>query len=254
MNEKDYCICIMTFDKRLEQVTKFVKALREQTNADIYLGVNGPYKGKFNEEYRKKILELCAEIPNLYCFFSLKFRSATFTFNQMMINSGHQHCILSNDDIEIQPGFIDEVVDHYFNKTNQAFLEIFGFSTFFVNKDFMDKWGWFNEFYLGLGFEDHEFAHRRDGFYSQATSMTTSKIRHMMMDNPLAENGANVVGSKSDNLDRYHKFNQKLWNMRMAVGNQIKSNGKTALAESQEADINFRPFERFYMDNYERFW
>jgi hypothetical protein len=158
----------------------------------------------------------------------------------MIINSGHEHCIINNDDLRIFPGFIDEVVDEYFNKSNREFMEILGFASFFVNKTFMDDFGWFNECYLGLGHEDSEFA-RRAEYYSHAKIFKSTKIFFSDSEESnkdLFNQGANTIGKPGDgtNLHKYHKFNHALY------------------YAGQGPKQNFRPFERFFMDNYEKFW
>lgn len=241
-HENEFAICIMTFSKRLEQVMKLVHSFRAQTTADIFLGVNGPYKPPFDQEYRKSILNFCAAVPNTYCSFSVQFRGVAYTWNDMLVHCGHEYALINNDDIEILPGYMDEVTDFYFNKTDKGLTRVnSAFGSFFVSKTFMNAHGWFNEHYLGLGWEEIEFLDRRGHRTLPCSIFNTPKLVHIGLQpeftKDIVSEGAKTVGT-AKGLEKYHSFNKGLYD------------GKS----HNEPSASYRPYEKFYMDNYATFW
>jgi hypothetical protein len=157
---RNYCIAITTFSKRQRYIKNLVHSIRAQSDIDIYLCVNCDYNEPFDEDYRKFIMGLCSEYSNIYTTFYLKFRGLTKMWNDAIINGCKQYTCIMNDDSIVTEGFIDELVAN--NANNQDILKINnGWACFIVNKDYLENSGFFNEYYIGIGYEDCDFVRQR---------------------------------------------------------------------------------------------
>ena len=52
----NFTVAITTFSKRFNYLESLVKQVREFTNHDILIAINGDYQEKFNNDYRKNVL------------------------------------------------------------------------------------------------------------------------------------------------------------------------------------------------------
>jgi len=231
MNQNRFAICVVTYSKRFELLKRILSNIRSQTNIDVYIAINGDYKTEFDENYRKEILNECLKYERVYPSFYLKFRGLAKIWNDCIVHSCAEHIILSNDDVVIKEGFFNDFID-YINKSPKTLLTVNkSFSTFYLNKHYADVSGYFNETFLGIGWEDTEFM-RRANLGKHFETFATDKIVNLSHEhNDLKDQGANVT------LVKYHTFNEYMF--------------KTQKIETIE---NFRPYEKFYMDNYQTFW
>jgi len=101
-------------------------------------------------------------------------------------------------------------------------------SSFLVNKNYLTNAGYFNEYYIGIGFEDTEFVHRIGEFISYDTNDWISLTEESKRTFPGNES-AEINSSK-----HYSSFNHRLFD-------------ETRLISVGE---NFRPYEKFYIDNF----
>jgi hypothetical protein len=227
-----YCITITTCEPRLELVKKTLAMFREQTNIPIFLFVNGNYIPPHSENYRKAILEQCLKYDEIYPSFYGKFRGLSKIWNDQICHSGHEDILMTNDDITILPGFVDEFEKAYFSMNPRTCLKINScWSTVFLNKSWMDGRGYFDEHhYLGIGFEDTEFVSRN----GDAPVFNTDKHINLSGQTSLRDAGAKTP---SDNCPNYNNWNHVWWH-----------------THTPTPGTNFRPFEHYYDENYGIFW
>jgi GT2 family glycosyltransferase len=231
MNKNRFAICVVTYSKRFELFKKTLHDIRAQTDIDVYVAINGDYATDFDENYRKEVLAECMKYDSVYPSFYLKFRGLSKLWNDCIVNCCAEHIILSNDDVVIKDGFFPEFID-FIHKSPQTLLTVNkSFSTFYINKNYADVTGYFNETFLGIGWEDTEFT-RRTNSGKHFMTFTTDKYENLSyFNNDLKDQGAALT------LVKYHTFNEYMF--------------KTQKIEKME---NYRPYERFYMDNYDTFW
>lgn len=231
MNTDKFVICIVTHSKRFSIFCQTLKSIREQTDIDIYVSVNGDYKKEFNNEYRGQILNECNKYENVYCNFYLTFRGLSKIWNDAIVNTGREHIIVTNDDVIIKENFIQDFIDHIKRSDKKELIRVnHSYSTFYVNKNYIDAAGYFNENYLGIGYEDTEFTRRNIvGEYPTFVSLNYENLSDQYRD--LVDQGASITCVK------YHNFN----------GHLFETKGPSF-------GVNFRPYEKFYMDNYDSFW
>jgi hypothetical protein len=224
-------ICIVTYSKRFDIFKQTLQRIREQTNLPIYVAVNGDYGKEFNNEYRTSILNECLKYDNVYCNFYLTFRGLSKIWNDCIVNCGMEHVIITNDDIIIKDNFINSFISFISNLDTRTLLRVNNsYSTFYVNKQYIDQCGYFNENYLGIGWEDTEFTRRNSGgeYPSYDTDLYTNLSNEY---NDLSDQGASLACVK------YHNYNRHIFET-------------TGPAHG----INFRPYEKVYMDQFNNFW
>jgi hypothetical protein len=169
----NYCVGILTFSKRKKYIENLLKQIRLDSEIPVYLCINCDYNQPFDPKYRDFILKLCLKHKNVYPLFYLKFRGLSKAWNDMVVNSCYDNMIIMNDDSTIQSGFFDEIVnqyEHLYENEPKQILKINnGWACFIVNKEYLTSVTFFNEKYIGIGFEDAEFVRRHGEFPEYVT-------------------------------------------------------------------------------------
>lgn len=224
-------ICIVTHSKRFEIFKKTLQSIKDQIDLPIYVAINGDYGKSFDDDYRSNILQYCIKFNRVYCNFYLTFRGLSKIWNDSIINCGAEHIIVTNDDILVDTGFFEEFLSHIEkHEEKQLFRVNDSFSTFYVNKRYIDSCGYFNEHYLGIGWEDFEFTKRNiSGEYPTYVSNKYKNLSSEYRD--LVDQNASIEAGK------YHRFNHNIFSTQEIL-----------------KGINFRPYEKYYMENYNTFW
>lgn len=160
-----YTVSVVTYAKRFDEWLKpLLKEIHTQRpNVEVILSVNGE-RNHFDQVYRRKMLELVAEYPNVYPIFYPRFRSLSRIWNLAVQASPAENTLLLSDDISIEKGFFDE----YEKVTLPSFSINLSFSAVSINKQELIDANWFEERYLGIGWEDGEFMER----YKQVKNLT----------------------------------------------------------------------------------
>jgi hypothetical protein len=185
----NFDIGITTFSKRFDFVENLVNKIRNLgVNNNIFLCINGEKDGVFNEEYRKKILTLCVNHPNIYPIFFVETRGLSKMWNTLIIHSIKDNILLLNDDIEVFNDNMFQVVSSHIESPEYYGLSKINstFSFFVVNKELIHELGYFDERLIGFGEEDGDITFRminkkgRDVYhlYAQGITNIVSDIRH----------------------------------------------------------------------------
>lgn len=246
----DWCVTIMTYSKRFVYLNKLIENIRcQDKDIIIYLGINGDYNVEnplssiYNEEYRRQILNLCLQYDGIYIRQYSMFRSCAYIFNDLVCNCGKENVIITNDDVIFKDNFIKEFkefIDNLDDKTKYLVRVNHSNSTHFVTRKFLVEKNFYNEKFLGLGCEDCEFMSRANLFATNTlvnfqTDKHDNLAGYTIPD--LSLQGANTKGTA---CDKYHIYNQEV-----------------SYKESREPTyvyINPRPTEKFFFDNYMKFW
>ena len=238
-NKSDFGICITTFSKRFSYVENLVNSIRDQTDLDIFININGDYKKNINDEYRNKILNLCLKYKNIYPRFYNIFRSYGYMCNDYICNGGKLYNIITNDDIVIKNNFLNDFLNFIdsLNLSNTLIRVNNSFSTFLISRELARKNKFYDERYIGLGCEDSDFYHRllRNNFDSKLVSFETTLYL-----NNWAETWNTLIDQGATTIAKYHNFNYVL---------MYELNKK-----SIDEYANPRPNEEFFFNNYDTFW
>lgn len=154
---KNYSIVIATFEDRFNKYFKqLIKSIKkERPDIEIIIQINGNYDRDFSENYRSDMLSFLSTTSNCFPQFYTKFTSLAKMWNRGILTASNDVCLVLNDDVKINDGFFNfiETLDDI--ETIKILNGIF--SHFIVNKNFLHSVNWFDERFLGVGWEDTDF-------------------------------------------------------------------------------------------------
>ena len=226
----EYSISIATFDQRFELFSSVIEEIkRQRPSIEISVQVNGNYKEKNNEGYRKKILKFLSEYENINPQFYSYFASNSKMWNRGIQNTTNNMVCVLSDDIEISEGFFDFIEERINFATNSYFIFNNVFCYFLIDKSYLAKMNWFDERYLGIGWEDLEFVSRT----GHRTSMDTDKIKIVIPEGEPLEKPAQSKISGWDS-SKYSYFNRLFW-----------------ISESEQLTTQY-PYYEFEQENYDK--
>lgn len=249
--KNNFDIGITTFSLRYDFVEKLINKIRElNVTNNIFLCINGEKDSYFNEEYRKKVLLLCASQSNVFPIFFVETRGLSKMWNTLLIHSTKDDVLLLNDDIElVTENMFDVVSDHIESNEYYGISKINGtFSFFIVNKKLIDELGYFDERLLGFGEEDGDITYRllekenKDVYqlYVQGVYNIISDIRHEHI---------------KPGIGKYSLFNREfVFNSKYTQSNATSniSGMFGACYDKILPDINLYPYEKFFQENKNR--
>jgi hypothetical protein len=153
----NYSIVIVTYDKRFKKhLIPLIDEIKKQNESiEILLEINGNYNKQFDQIYRKEILEFCSKYENIYPQFYTKFTSLAKLWNRGIQNSSNNNVLVLNDDLSIKNGFIEFANNNVDDLKNNTIITINNtFSHFLINRNSLSSINWFDERFLGVGWED----------------------------------------------------------------------------------------------------
>jgi hypothetical protein len=239
-------IGITTFSKRFGLLSKLINQIRAVNLTDnILICINGEQNGKFDNKYRKDILNLCLKYDNVYPIFFIEMRGLSKMWNTLIINSNEENVLLLNDDLEIYDNKIFENIKSHINSNQfNGFTRINqSFSHFLVNKKTIDNLGYFDERLLGFGEEDGDIYFRClknnvriYDIYINGFNNLVSNIRH--------ENVKSGIG-KYSKFNRDYIYTQKY---QTDFNSPYRGMFDTPMKELLENENQY-PYENFFNKN-----
>lgn len=213
MNETNYSIVITTYDRRFDQYLKpLIKEIKNQyKDIEIVLAINGSYNKSFNEEYRKNVLKFISEYDNIYPTFYTKFNSLSKIWNRSIQNCTYDNVLVLNDDVSIKHEFLKFINTQ---KTYSITTINNIFSHYLINKHFLSSINWFDERFLGIGWEDLDIKIKlnynvqninTDLIYS--FHVETYSVQHESIKPAIGESGPSKYSKFNENF-----FEQKIKN------------------------------------------
>jgi glycosyltransferase involved in cell wall biosynthesis len=243
-----FTIGITTFSKRYDYLEKLVFQIREHANHTILLAINGDYQEKFNEDYRKQILNLSLKHENVFPIFFPEQRGTSKLLNTLIIHSQTNWILILNDDIEILSGDVFSVGDNLQNlpdihRINESF------SHFFIHKSCIDELGYFEERFLGFGEEDGDIVFRYiekynkwiKDFYIHGLNNLVSDIRDEKIKPGIGKYSA---------FNRNFAFNDENCKY-IPDANGINGMFGFPMKKNLQ-DLNQYPYEKFFQENKEK--
>lgn len=218
----DIDILITTFEKRYDLLVKLIESIRRCNDSNIILLLNGEIKKEISETYKKNILQLCLNTTNVIPYFFTEFVGLSKLWNRGIIASNKKYQLILNDDLLFNKNIFEDVE---LNQINDILTINDSFSHFFINKNFLQEFGYFNEYLLGIGFEDSDFVRRYKKLYSKNVSTLYS--------NGISHSRNNIVTDNIDNRfhNKYSIYNRDIYNNLNLM------------------HINPYPLEKYYRDN-----
>lgn len=153
----NYSIVIVTYYKRFETWLKplITDIKRQRSEVEIIICVNGELD-YFDEEYRKNLLDFIKDYPNVFLVMYPRFRSIAKLWNLGVQASTNETVLMLNDDVTLEDGFFDE----YEKVKMPVFSVNITTSVLTFTKSEMIRLNWFDERYLGIGWEDDDLMKR----------------------------------------------------------------------------------------------
>jgi len=229
----NFSIVIVTFDQRFEQY--FVPLLKEikkqRKDIEVLVQVNGPYLEKYDQAYRKNILNFCAEYANVYPQTYTRFTSLSKMWNTGIQNSSNNNVLVLGDDILIKEGFFDWI-ERQAQQTpcNECATINRIFAHFMINRDMLADINWFEERLLGIGWEDFDIVRHKQEFKNWDTNKIVS-MHNLNLEEPSQKK---ILGHL-----KYTEFNRVFY--------EQKWKSKTAKPERQQY-----PYYKWTQENYSK--
>jgi hypothetical protein len=220
MNNID--ILITTFEKRYDLLVKLIESIRRFTDCNIILLINGELENEIPELYRKNILQLCLNTTNIIPYFFTEFVGLSKMWNRGVISSNKEYQLILNDDLLFNKNILDNIE---LNNINDILTINNCFSHFIINKKFLQEFDYFNEYLLGVGFEDSDFVRRYKKLYSKDVPT--------LYDDSISHSRSKITTDNMDNLfhNKYSVYNRNIYDNLNLI------------------HINPYPLEKYYRDN-----
>ena len=225
----EFAIGITTYSKRFERFFKpLIAQIRAHSNAPIIVCVNGDYKSKFDEKYRREILAFVAQYDDIYISIYPHFRSLAKLWNEILIKSPLDSVLLCNDDIAVSARFFDELNRAITQNKGKSFKINNAWSHIFLNRNEVCQMGWFDERFLNVGHEDIDFEVR---WFRTTKNYFTNIIGIRGIENYSDEKDM-LIGQKK--VGKYGVFNAEFFRKKYSI----------KLKDSPQY-----PYERFYWEH-----
>lgn len=206
----NYSIGITTYSYRYDKfLIKLINNIRSFRNNEIILGINGNYKEEFQEKYRKEILRFCSNYKKIFPFVYPNFRSLSKIWNNIAINSSNEYVLILNDDITISNRSFFDAIELTLEKYKTSFEVNGSFCCFVIKKSELLEVGWFDERFLGIGWEDEDFRKRYFNVFKKIflnVEIKTGYISHVDWEN--------IIVNQKKGGGKYSGFNQEFFNIK----------------------------------------
>lgn len=245
--KENITIGITTFEARFDQYfVPLLKRIRENTENEIVVAVNGENGRQFDEEYRRNLLRCMADYDNVYPIFFPRFRGLSKLWNSIAIHATHDHILMLNDDIMIESkNFMKEVCDILNRNGGRTFLINRSWSHYLVNREELDTLGYFDERLLGVGEEDGDMSWRYIRQYGDA--IPSFKIRAFQNFAEESVRSYKPVNIQTHSGTKYSLFNKKFIHEEKysPVAEGIRGMFETAVEMKDPGERQY-PYERFF--------
>lgn len=240
-------IGITTFEARFDRYfVPLIKRIREYTDNEIVVAVNGENNRAFGEEYRSNLLKFIADYENVYPIFFPRFRGLSKLWNSIAIHATHDHILMLNDDIMIEsPNFLNDVCDSLSRNEGKTFLINRSWSHFLINREELDALGYFDERLLGIGEEDGDMSWRYIKQYGEA--IPSFKIKGFQNFAEETVRSYKPVNVQTHSGTKYSLFNRKFIHEQKYSPTDAGIRGMfdTAVVLKDPGENQY-PYERFY--------
>jgi hypothetical protein len=244
----EYSICITTFSKRYDQLEKLIHQIRSFSNLDILICVNGDYNSDFNDEYRKKVIDLSLRYEKIYPNFFAVQRGLSKMWNSLVIHSKNDWCLILAEDVSItSAAFFEDLKDRLSEVPDLKTINS-SYGHFLVHKKCLHELGYFDERLLGFGHEDGDIIFRYIEKYNKwIGSYSIHNIFHDSSDvvdtNITLQNGST----------KYSSFNKKFMfdepNPKYVQDSNGIKTGFSYPATRVLKEENQYPYESFFWEN-----
>ncbi len=153
-----FSLGITTYKERYET---YLKPLIKQLNHlfphhQIIVAINGFHNQQEQAVYLENIKTFLSNFSNVNFVYYNEPQGLCKLWNQLVIKAISPKIFLLNDDISVSKAFKKEIESTGILATNFSIINK-SYSHFFIDKSIIKRVGWFDERFLGIGYEDHDF-------------------------------------------------------------------------------------------------
>lgn len=156
--QTQYSIGLVTYIKRYDIHFKpLIKQLCYLfPDTEINVAVNGYYDQEQQQAYLKDIKDHVSQYPNVKLISYAEGQSLSKLWNQLIIHSTSPKTFIFNDDIKLAKNFRHQIEGSGILKEQVAIINA-SWSHFLISRSAAKAYGWFDERFPGVGYEDHDF-------------------------------------------------------------------------------------------------
>ncbi len=240
-------IGITTFEARFDRYfVPLLKRIREHSDSEIVVAVNGEHNRPFGGEFRSRLLKTIADFENVYPVVFPQFRGLSKLWNSIAIHASHDHILMLNDDIMLESSsFMKEVTGLINRNEGKSFLINRSWSHFLISREELDTLGYFDERLLGIGEEDGDMTWRYIKQYGEA--MPSFKIRGFQNFAEETIRSYKPVNVQTHSGTKYSLFNKRFIHEEKysPVDEGIQGMFETPVVMKDPGERQY-PYERFY--------
>jgi len=155
MSSIPYTIGITTFDRRFSLLKNLISKIRQHTDTEIIVTVNGPNNSSFDETYRVESLNFFSSYKNILPVYFSEMRGCAKLWNTLIIHSKTENLLVLNDDVDFTGNIFIEI-EEALKQLEDLILINNNWPHFLIKKSFAFKMNYFDERFLGFGEEDND--------------------------------------------------------------------------------------------------
>lgn len=232
-------ILVTTFEKRqIDLCLPLVASLaRIFPEVPITVFINGNLSGSYNRLQRQTFLKNLVTIGNVEVVCSGVMTGISRNWNLGIQLLGKRFTWVLGDDVAVSNKVRADVLSALSELPNQKAL-VFGFggfSSFMISRNCIDEVGWFDERYLGIGWEDHDYLKRFELHF--ARKMPTFFSPHIFHAN------SKTTGDDHKGYEKYSLFNAVWHEIKHGDGESDK--GLIGLMMASGSFEDFHPMQTF---------
>ena len=229
MSSIPYTIGITTFDRRFSLLKNLISKIRQYTDTEIIVAVNGANNKNFDENYRVDSLNFFSSHKNILPVYFSEMRGCAKLWNTLIIHSKTENLLILNDDLDFTDNIFPQV-EEALNQLEDLILINNNRPHFFIKKSFAFKINYFDERFLGFGDEDNDMYSKYTRYMNKKVpSFEIKNLKHLLSSIKL--DLVDPVGTP----EKYSAFNVKY---------RAKKNKLGRL--QHKAELKLYPWERYF--------
>lgn len=261
MKIPSYSITIQTYVHRFEPYFKplLARVHKQRPNVEKVVFVNGQHKEKFDENYRREMLQYASYFSNTFLLMSPIVRGCAFMWNNSINYTSGDYVLVLSDDVIVLDGFFDEF-EAMLATNHELGDESFRINTHWghfcmYRQDVLDitnRVGYFDERLIGFGEEDGDWMWRyQDRFNRHMRNYGTNKMPYNTDEKCLP--GKNT---RTHSNSKYSAFNREFMESKMEMDPNSTNNAcglyrtyTPKVKDGMTVVQDLYPAERWYREN-----
>ena len=196
----DFKIVITTFERRFfSYALPLITLIRKDCDAPIFIIVNGNFRSQIDNSYFQEFFSSINNFPDIYPVTFSTFRGWSSLINTGIKHADSEFTIVMNDDVYVNPDTLSQDLFTILKDCLQQELVLINgsWSHFAISRNCLNRVGWFDEYFLGIGEEDGDYEVRFQKLYQRKVSRNSYSSFINFVDATRDENVAKGIGKYS---------------------------------------------------------